>query len=155
SAAAARGESFTVSERTAGKPVQRLGISDALDYFADKANIIPGFRMFTIILGLNPINMKSVERSAANILRALIEFLPGGGLITQALDNSGVFDKVGAWVEQQIKTLGMVGSIFKNAIDKFLDTLGLSDLFDLGGVWDRAKRIFTEPIDRIINFAKG
>ena len=27
--------------------VQRLGISDALDYFADKANLIPGFRMFT------------------------------------------------------------------------------------------------------------
>ena len=42
-------------------------------YFADKANIIPGFRMFTIILGVNPINMSSVSRSPANILRAMIE----------------------------------------------------------------------------------
>ena len=82
--------------------VQRLGLSDALDYFADKANLIPGFRMFTIVLGVNPINMSRVERSAANILRALVEFIPGGGLITQALDNYGVFEKVGAWVEQQI-----------------------------------------------------
>ena len=31
----------------------------------------------------------------------------------------------------------------------------MSDLANLGGVWERAKRIFTEPIDRIINFAKG
>ena len=41
---------------TSGSPpaVQRLGIQDALDYFADKANNIPGFRMLTLILGLQP-----------------------------------------------------------------------------------------------------
>lgn len=135
--------------------VQRLGISDALDYFADKANIIPGFRMFTIILGVNPINMSRVERSAANILRAIVEFLPGGGLIVQALDNYGVFDRVGNWIEQQIRSLGMTGSIIREAINQFLDSLSWTDIFDLGGVWNRAKRIFTEPIDRIINFGKG
>nr|WP_277875247.1 DUF4157 domain-containing protein [Alkalinema sp. FACHB-956] len=135
--------------------VQRLGLSDALDYFADKANLIPGFRMFTIILGVNPINMSRVERSAANILRAIVEFIPGGGLITRALDNYGVFEKVGAWIEQQITTLGLVGSAFKQAISDFLDSLSWTDIFDLGGVWNRAKRIFTDPIDRIINFAKG
>lgn len=135
--------------------VQRLGISDALDYFADKANIIPGFRMFTIILGVNPINMSRVERSAANILRAVIEFIPGGGLIVQALGNYGVFERVGNWVEQQIRSLGMTGSVIREAINQFLDSLGWSDIFDLGGVWSRAKRIFTDPIDRIINFGKG
>lgn len=134
---------------------QRLGISDALDYFADKANLIPGFRMFTIILGVNPVNMSRVDRSAANILRAVIEFIPGGGLITQALDNHGVFDKVGIWVEQQIHSLGMTGSVIKEAISTFLDSLGWRDIFDLGGVWNRAKRIFTGPIDRIISFVKG
>src|SRR3712207_8322420 len=49
--------------------------------------------MFTIILGFNPINMSRVDRSAANILRAMIEFMPGGNLITQALDNYGVLDR--------------------------------------------------------------
>ena len=92
SAAAVRGQSFTVQQRTSprvqGKGVlDSLGISlpDPLDWLANKANMIPGFRMFTIVLGVNPINMSAVDRSAANILRALIEFLPGGGLITQAL----------------------------------------------------------------------
>jgi hypothetical protein len=153
--AVARRQQFTVHERTTGPRAQRLGISDVLDYFADKANIIPGFRMFTIILGVNPINMSSVDRSAANILRALIEFIPGGGLVTQALDNYGIFDKIGAWIEQQVAALGMVGSSFRQAIDDFLDSLSWTDIFHLGDVWDRAKRIFTAPIDRLISFAKG
>jgi len=153
-AAVQRSEDVTVTQQSPTQ-VQRLGISDALNYFADKANLIPGFRMFTIILGVNPINMSSVERSAANILRALVEFIPGGGLIVQALENNGVFEKVGNWVEQQIRTLGMTGGAIKQAVTQFLDSLSWSDIFNLGGVWERAKRIFTEPIDRFISFAKG
>lgn len=155
SAAVMQGQPFTVRQRTSGERVQRLGISDALDYFADKANIIPGFRMFTIIIGVNPINMSSVDRSAANILRALIEFIPGGGFVTQALDNYGIFEKVGTWIEQQIRTLGLVGSAIRQAVMDFVNSLGVRDLFHLGDVWDRAKRIFTGPIDRIVSFAGG
>ena len=141
--------------------VQRLfgidiSLPDPLNWLANKANIIPGFRMFTIVLGVNPINMSGVDRSAANILRALIEFLPGGGLITQALDNSGVFEKAGAFVEKQIATLGMTGAAIKAAVTTFIKGLSLpGDLFRLDATWERAKRIFTEPIDRIKSFGIG
>jgi hypothetical protein len=151
-----QGSAVQRSEVSENSPVQvqRLGMSDALDYFADKANIIPGFRMLTVILGVNPINMQSVDRSAANILRAMVEFMPGGGLITQALDGYGIFDKAGAWIEQQVRSLGMTGSAIKQAVTDFLDTLSWKDILDLGGVWERAKRIFTGPVDRLIEFAK-
>ena len=142
-----------VTQRSDTK-IHRLGISDALDYFAEHAHHIPGFRMFTIVLGANPINMSRVDRSAGNILRAVIEFLPGGGLITQALDNHGVFDDVSAWVEQQFNSLAMTGSVIRRAINRFLDSLSWRDIFDLGDVWRRAKRIFTEPIRRIISFGR-
>jgi hypothetical protein len=154
-AAVLRFEPFAVREKTGGFQVQRLGLSDALNFFADQANLIPGFRMFTIILGVNPINMSRVERSAANILRAVIEFLPGGNLITQALDNYGILEKVGAWVEEQIATLGLAWQSIKQALSAFLDSLSWKDIFHLGDLWDRAKRIFTEPIGRVINFVKG
>jgi hypothetical protein len=135
---------------------QRWGISDALDKIAEKANFIPGFRLLTIVLGVNPVNMSPVERSAANILRALLELIPvTGALLAQALDNHGIFAKVGAWVEKQVSSLGLVGSALKSALGKFLDSLNWRDIFDLGGVWDRAKRIFTEPIDRLIAFGKS
>ena len=135
--------------------VQRLGMQDALDYFADKANIIPGFRLLTIVLGVNPINRRSADRSAANILRALIELIPGGNFITQALDNHGVINKAGAWIEQKLSQLGDIGGEIAAALKSFMDSLSWSDIFDLGGVWNRAKRIFTDPIDRLINFGKS
>lgn len=149
-----RSEMVNITQQAPAQ-VQRWGISDALNYFADKVYLIPGFRMLTLILGVNPLNMSRVERSAANILRALVEFIPGGALITQALDNYGIFDKIGNWVEQQIRSLGIAGSTIKQAITEFLDSLSWKDIFDLSGVWNRAKHIFTEPIARIINFAKG
>jgi hypothetical protein len=155
SAAVVGGAPFTVRERTSNAKVQRLGISDALDFFADAANAIPGYRMFTIVLGVNPINMSPVARDAANVMRAVVEFIPGGNLITRALDTYGVFDRVGNWVEQQLRTLGMVGSSFRQAIMDFLDSLSWRDIFRLGSVWDRAKRIFTEPVSQLISFARG
>ena len=164
SAAALRGERFNVQQRTSprvqGLSLKDIGIDvelpDPLDWLAGKANMIPGFRMFTIVLGVNPINMSAVDRSAANILRALIEFLPGGGLITQALDNSGVFEKAGAFVEQQIASLGMTGDAIKSAVTEFIARLSLKRiLLEPGTVWEEAKSIFTVPIDRIISFAKG
>jgi Domain of unknown function (DUF4157)/Secreted Novel AID/APOBEC-like Deaminase 4 len=150
-----RSEDTTVSQRTPVM-VQRLGIGDALDWIADKANYIPGFRLLTIVLGVNPINMSKVDRSAANLLRAMLELVPVvGALIVQALDSYGIFAKVGAWFEVKVKALGLVGSALKGALMKFLDSLSWRDIFDLGGVWDRAKAIFTDPIDRLLNFGKS
>ena len=106
-----------VEVRETSQPqAQRSVIGDALDWIADHVNMIPGFRLFTIVIGVNPVNMRAVERSAANVLRAVVEFLPGGGLIVEALDRYGVFDKVGGWIEGQFRTLGMVGSAFRSAL---------------------------------------
>ena len=140
---------------TSPPAVQRLGVQDALDYFADKANNIPGFRMLTLVLGFNPVNMRRTDRTAANFLRALIEMVPGGALITRALDNHGVINKAADWVEQRIATLGDIGAEILAGLKRFIDSLGWSDILDLGGVWDRAKRIFTDPIGRLISFGTG
>jgi len=158
SAAVLRGESFTVQQQTGPRPQGLLGISlpDPLDWLANKANIIPGFRLLTIVLGVNPINMSPVARSGANILRAMIELLPGGGLVSQALESSGIFEKAGAFVEKQIASLGMTGSAIKTAVTSFIKNLSLRRIItDPGGVWDSAKSIFTAPIDQIKNFWVG
>lgn len=142
-----------VSAAPATPAVQRLGIQDALDKFADWAYAIPGFRLLTLIIGFNPINMRSADRTAANILRGLIELMPGGAFITQALDNHGIINKAASWVESKLAQLGDIGGGLKAALDAFLDSLSWRDILDLGGVWERAKRIFTEPIGRLIDFA--
>ena len=143
-----------IGERTAPQ-ASRLGMSDALNYFADAANAIPGYRMLTIVIGTNPITGRSVERSAANILRAFVEFLPGGALITEALDRYGVFDRVGGWIEGQLATLGLSGAGLKVLLDQFLAGLSWTDIFNLGSVWDRAKSRFTSVVDRLLGFVRG
>ncbi|MBO2011554.1 DUF4157 domain-containing protein [Hymenobacter negativus] len=141
-----------VSTTATPPPVQRLGVQDALDYFADKAYHIPGYRLLTIVLGFNPINMRSTDRSAANILRALVEVVPGGHLVSQALDNHGVFNKAGAWVEQKMAAFGDIGAEIIGALKAFIDSLSWTDIFDLGGVWNRAVHIFSGPVGRLIAF---
>ena len=153
--AVSRGERFNVRERVESPRVQRLGISDALNFIAHAAYNIPGFRMFTIVLGVNPVNMEPVDRSPANVLRAVVEFIPGGAQITQALDKYGIFDKVGGWMQLKIDELGMVGSSIKKSLMDFLDSLSWTDIFKLDDVWERAKRIFTDPVDRIKRFVAG
>jgi len=132
--------------------IQGFGLQDGLDYFARQAEVIPGFRLLCVILGVNPINQRSVERSAANVLRALVELLPGGVFITRALDRHGVFEKAGAWVEKQLATLGDFGGEIVGALDRFIKSLSWTDLTGLGGVWERAKAIFTAPIKRLLAF---
>ena len=150
-----RSADTTVTQRSEPR-VQRFGISDALDWIADKANYLPGFRLLTIVLGVNPINLAPVERSGANILRALLELIPVvGPLLAQALDNYGIFAKAGVWVETQVRTLGLVGSALKSALDKFLDSLSWRDIFRIDDVYERGKRIFTEPIDRLLAFGRS
>ncbi|WP_310461396.1 DUF4157 domain-containing protein [Sphaerotilus sp.] len=145
----------SVRERAQPQTVHRLGIQDALDFFADKAAWIPGFSMLALLLGFNPVSLRAVPRTAANLLRAMIQLIPGGPLITQALDNHGIVDKVANWAEGQLSALGDIGSAIRQSIDDFLDSLSWTDIFDLDGVWNRAKRIVTGPIDRIIAFGTG
>jgi hypothetical protein len=142
-----------VGVATATPAVQRLGVEDALDSFADLAYAIPGFRLLTLVLGFHPISMRTVERSAANLLRAMIEVLPGGFLITRILDSYGLVNRAAAWMEERIAVLGGVGAGIASALRRFLDSLSWTEIVDLDGVWDRARRVFTEPIDRVVSFA--
>jgi len=51
--------------------------------------------------------------------------------------------------------LAITGAAIRKAVMDFLDSLSWRDIFHLGDLWDRAKRIFSEPIDRIKDFVVG
>lgn len=154
-AAVRRSEAPAVSSQL-GPRVQRdfLGIPSPREYFAGKASAIPGFTMLTVVIGFNPINNARVERSAGNILRGAIELIPGGFVITEALNNHGIFDKVSAWASEQFQTIKDIGASIWQDIENFIDGFSVLDLRHPGKLWDRAKAIVTRPIDRIIAFAR-
>ena len=110
------------------QPARSGVIQSVLDKFAGWARNIPGFSMLTVLLGFNPISMRAVSRNAANLLRALIEMVPGGGIITQVLDSHGAINQVAAWLAQQIATLGDIGGEILGGLNRFIVSLGWSDL---------------------------
>jgi uncharacterized membrane protein (Fun14 family) len=145
-----RSADVTVTQRS-GPRMQRYGVKDALDWIADKAYLIPGFRLLTIVLGMNPINWEAVPPSAANLLRAMLELVPVvGPLVVKALDHYQIIDKVAEWAAGKVRALGLVGSAIKRGLDEFLASLSWTDIFDLDDVYERGKRIFTAPIDQLI-----
>jgi hypothetical protein len=154
-AAVQRSEDVTVSHSTP-EMVQGSWLSEGLDWVAGKANDIPGFRLFTLIIGVNPINMSTVDRTPANVLRGLIELVPGGGLIRRALDNHGIIDKAAGWFMTQIATLAKLGGQVKDALVNFINSIGADDiLLSPFKTWERAKKLFTGPIDEAKAFIVG
>lgn len=145
-----------VSERTEVQ-AQRfsLPLPNARDFFADKAAIIPGFSMIALILGVNPISGRAVDRSAANLLRAAIDLMPGGALIRQALDSYGVFQRAGNFVEAQFAALRGLGTSIRDSVTQFLSSFSVGDLLDLPGLWERAKALVMGPIEQVKLFIGG
>ena len=154
-AAVQRSEDVTVSHSTP-EMVQGSWLSEGLDWVAGKANNIPGFRLFTLIVGVNPINGSSVDRTPANVLRGLIELVPGGGLIVQALDNHKIIDRAAAWFMTQIATVANLAGTLKDALVSFITNLPKTDIvlhpFD---TWDKAVKVFSGPIDQAKSFIAG
>ncbi len=179
SASVASGKSATVAGRTEPRPqfglydwakkkakavgefvgdvVDAIGnlLGAALEYVKKHAADIPGYNMLAYVMGRDPITQKPVERNAVNLIRAVMGLWPLGNRIFEALQKYGIIDRVGAWLDEQMKTLGLAASAMRQGLDRLLDSLKAEDLLDLGGVWDRAKRIFSEPIGRITSFVGG
>jgi len=135
----------------AAPSVQRsfLGIPSPREYFADKAANIPGYTMFTVVIGYDPILGARVERNAGNILRGAIRLIPGGKFITDALDAHKVFDSVSAWAAKQFDTLKDIGA---QLVEDLKDLISHPSL-DLSAMWEKGKAMVMRPINRIIAFA--
>jgi hypothetical protein len=126
-----------------------LGIPSPREYFAGKAANIPGYTMFTVVIGYDPILGSRVERNAGNILRGAIQLIPGGKFITDALDAHKVFDSVSAWAAKQFDTLKDIGA---QLVEDLKDLISHPSL-DLSAMWERGKAMVMRPINRIIAFA--
>jgi hypothetical protein len=153
SAAAARGETFDVRERTPWPRVQRLGLSDILDGLAALAANLPGFTLLSVIIGRNPITQRPVERNFTNILRGFMGFLiPLGEPLFQILNRYAVVERIGRWVGEQVNSLGLTYEYLRGRFRAFTDSLSWRDIFSPGDVWRRARNVFTEPINRVRTF---
>ncbi|HVY04701.1 MAG TPA: DUF4157 domain-containing protein [Burkholderiales bacterium] len=149
-----RKEEARVEQRVPER-AQRLGLDDILDGLAELAANVPGFTLLTLIIGRNPINMRAVDRSAVNILRGFMGLVPGGEMLFQVLDRYGVVQRLGDWISQQARMLGLDFQGIRDAFTRFTDSLSWTDIFSPGDVWRRARDIFSPTIARIRDIVTG
>lgn len=153
SSAAQRGESVTVHERTYGHRVQRSVASRIRSSLAGWARRIPGYDLLTFVLGRDPIAGTTVERNAINLVRGLMGLVPGGSILFDNMQRAGVIQRAYDWFVEEIGKLGLTWEMITGLISRFIDSLSWSDIFDISGVFDRARAIFGPPLGRLLNFA--
>jgi OTT_1508-like deaminase len=97
--------------------VQQLSFRKLLNKIA---SYIPGYSMFTLIIGKNPITRRSVPRTGVNLLKGIMGMIPGFGMFWfNQLKKSGAAQEAGSWLEGQFLRLNITWPVIKGLIGQF------------------------------------
>ncbi len=147
---------------TAAPGVQGGWIGDKLNSYARH---IPGWELFTVIIGYNPLTERDVDRTPRNFLRGFMGLVPGGTVLYDKLDEGGVIDDAFNWLSDQINDLNLSWTRLKNALDDAWDDMDFIrwDPFDynlkvlkrhLTPIWEDVKEFGSRVIDKMVELAR-
>jgi len=172
------GQSQNISH-TGGKRIQRGwldsawdsvsgAVSGAVEWAADQLSAgiewikgqarsfvtnIPGYRLFTVVIGYDPVSRENVDRSGRNFIEAGIDIIPGGAAFKQKLEEEGAIGEAAAWLDDEMVKLDLDPSAIGSQISSFFSGLSVTDLASPGDVLQRLSSIITAPVQRVITFA--
>jgi len=155
----ALGNAANVVSNAVGSAVEFVGdaAGNVLGFIRDKAlefvQEIPGYSLFTVVLGRDPITDQAVARNGRNFIEAGLDIIPNGGELKQKLQENGKLEEAAAWLDEQINVLDIDPASLARQLGQFWDSLGAGDLMDPGGALSRLLAIVRGPIERILRFA--
>ncbi|MDX2285993.1 MAG: DUF4157 domain-containing protein [Bacteroidia bacterium] len=128
-------------------------IKDALlGLLREHASSIRGYRLFTVILGRDPVTQQPVERNARNIIAGFME-LAAGQEAYQQMEETGAIDRMAAWVNSLIQRYGITVELIRNLFLGIWNSLTVNDLVHPIDAFERVVATFREPIARLLGFA--
>ncbi|WP_130507712.1 DUF4157 domain-containing protein [Krasilnikovia cinnamomea] len=128
-------------------------IKDALlDWLSRHAHQTRGFKLLTVIIGMDPFTGAPVPRSAENLIGGFITLLPNGEATYQKLAEAGVIADAAAQIEGAMTRLGISADMIKNTFLGVWNMLTLEDLLNPLGAFLRVLDKFGEPLGRIVAF---
>jgi phage-related protein len=143
-----------ISSSSKPPEVQRFIPDFILEELADYARYIPGYTLFTVIIGYDPLRGEDVDRNATNLLEGLMGLTgPFGTLIFDALQEYGVIDAAFSWVSDELDRLDLSLSRIERTVDEAWDDVELIEGFDYN--LDVVKRHFQALYDDVIEFAES
>ena len=81
------------------------------------ARHIPGYTLFTVVIGFNPLTGEDVDRNAINLLEGLMGLVPGGTFIFDTLQERGILQEAFQWVEGELGRLDLSQARIETTID--------------------------------------
>lgn len=87
------------------------------DRLNEYARHVPGWELFTVIIGYNPLTEQDVARTPQNLLRGFMGLVPGGTALYDKLNENGLIDEAFSWLQTQLSELDLSWSRLRNAID--------------------------------------
>ncbi len=116
---------------------------------------VPGYKALCVALKKDPITGETVERNGKNFIAAAIGLMPGGKQLHEKMTELGILEKAELFVDKIIGRVDDLISGISSVFSNFYNSLSLSDLKDIPGVFTRLESAFTSFFNHIIDFAKG
>ena len=132
---------------------------------ASYARHIPGYTLFTVIIGFNPLSGSSVERNATNLVEGLMGLVPFGTAIFDKLQELGILQQAFNWIEGQMARLDLSLSRVERLIGEAWDEMDFwrLDPFDynlgvlsrkFGGLLNDVRSFARSLVDQVIRLIK-
>ncbi len=134
-------------------------IGEAVDYIKERAvefvSDMPGYSLFTVVNGSDPITGRRVERNGRNFIEAGLDVIPNGDALKQKLEQEGALEEAARWLDDQIRELDFSPTEIASQFASFWSSLSIADVTRLPTVVRRLANIITAPLGRILRFARN
>lgn len=121
------------------------------DWIIDGARHVPGYTLFTVIIGYDPLRQVDVERTPINLVEGLMGLIPFGTAIFDKLQEYGILQQVFDWVEGKLSELGLTIDSILDLVEEVWDEIS----FPYTGIIDLVTEKFNEVVNRITSFVSA
>jgi len=107
---------------------------------------LPGFPLFRVIIGKDPITGEKVDRDALNVTKGVMALAPGGEEKFEDLRKSGAIEKAFDWLGVELTRLKFTVEYFEDLAKQAVDAVFHAEL-------GQVRQLFLEPFARLKAFA--
>ncbi len=114
---------------------------------------IPGYTLFTVCLGQDPVTGEEVPRTARNFVKGFLEFVPKGDEIYKNLVEGNALGKAMDWLIEQVNELGLSpAAIIQRFVDLW-ESFSIDDLMNPIGAFERVGAAFLDFVGDVLTLA--
>lgn len=129
--------------------VQRLLPETALRKLNDWARYIPGWTLFTVLIGYNPLLGEQVDRTPTNLVEGLLSLVPFGPAIFDKLQELGILRDAFEWVTGELKRLKLSIARIKGTLEAAWDDISIAG--SILGIGEGAVEVLERHFDPLLN----